>query len=664
MTRCATAAALLLIVGLTPAAGARAQEDGGVALERYLEALADARLLARETGTVERLREQVARAEERYFDQRYDAAALLLYEVVESPRFADFRGLPEFQGAELMLATALEKLGALRTASRYLVRILERGPSDNNHFGPAFRKYVDVVLAGGDLARAVETLEALGPDEWPGDARNELRYLRGRAAYDAGELAKAEADLAEITKKSRFYANARYLRGVMEAAAGHLDRAEAHFCAIATTGDQDRYTFYVDDRYFEVKDLAWMALGRVAHEGGRSDDAFYYYFQVPQDSERVARAMFEAAFAMYEGEDHDTAMDLLDQLEARFPGSPFVDEAALLRGYVHLARCDFEKADRLFRRFQARFEPVVKEVGRILSSPARQGRLYEDLVAAERRAREHEDGAAGAAEERDTAWLLMTMLRSDPAFHRLHADIGTLEAEAARAGRLEAEARAIAHRLRGEERPRAAARVEGVTSEVQALEGDIAAARAVAARMTEQLDTMRRAGASAGDLRPLEERLRRIGRRIAEVERELGEQMAEGAEAEPAPAGGSGADLQGLLRRDLRYVHALPGRAAAVRAELVRAANAAALRALRDLKGRLEGELRRARIGRIDAVMGSKRRVEIQIESLAAGRFPPELQDPLRVQGLLRDDEEYWPFEGEHWADEFDEAGPLPEGGP
>ncbi|MFW5921584.1 MAG: hypothetical protein ACOCUS_07065, partial [Polyangiales bacterium] len=162
----------------------------------------------------------------------------------------------------------------------------------------------------------------------------------------------------------------------------------------------------------------------------------------------------------------------------------------------------------------------------------------------------------------------------------------------------------------------------------------------------------------------LEERLRRIGRRIAEVERELGEQRAEGAEAEPAPAGGSGADLQGLLRRDLRYVHALPGRAAAVRAELVRAANAAALRALRDLKGRLEGELRRARIGRIDAVMGSKRRVEIQIESLAAGRFPPELQDPLRVQGLLRDDEEYWPFEGEHWADEFDEAGPLPEGGP
>ena len=57
--------------------------------------------------------------------------------------------------------------------------------------------------------------------------------------------------------------------------------------------------------------------------------------------------------------------------------------------------------------------------------------------------------------------------------------------------------------------------------------------------------------------------------------------------------------------------------------------------------------------------MGSKHRVEIQIESLAAGRFPAELMDPLRMQGLLRDDEEYWPFEGEYWADEFVEGEPL-----
>jgi hypothetical protein len=70
---------------------------------------------------------------------------------------------------------------------------------------------------------------------------------------------------------------------------------------------------------------------------------------------------------------------------------------------------------------------------------------------------------------------------------------------------------------------------------------------------------------------------------------------------------------------------------------------------------RLDGLARRARIGRIDAVMGSKRRIEMQIASLAAGRFPAELRDPLAVQGLLADDEEYWPFEGEDWPDEYEE---------
>ncbi|MCB9616884.1 MAG: hypothetical protein H6722_30995, partial [Sandaracinus sp.] len=122
-----------------------------------------------------------------------------------------------------------------------------------------------------------------------------------------------------------------------------------------------------------------------------------------------------------------------------------------------------------------------------------------------------------------------------------------------------------------------------------------------------------------------------------------------------------GEDVRALRREDARRARRFPRRVVEMRERLSGAANEAALRSLRGLRERLGGLLRRARIGRIDAVMGSKRRIEIQIESLAAGRFPPELVDPLRVQGLLRDDEEYWPFEGEYWSDEFDETIPLDE---
>ncbi|MFI5290100.1 MAG: hypothetical protein ACHQ17_10645, partial [Polyangia bacterium] len=77
-------------------------------------------------------------------------------------------------------------------------------------------------------------------------------------------------------------------------------------------------------------------------------------------------------------------------------------------------------------------------------------------------------------------------------------------------------------------------------------------------------------------------------------------------------------------------------------------------KALVDLRGRLDDLLRRARLGKIDAVVGSKRNLEKQIEDLAAGRFPPEMYGRLHIEGLIGDDEEYWPPEPEIWLDEYE----------
>jgi len=663
---------LLALLVAAPAAGqepaepeptqppARAAEDV-IPLHAYLAALSERRLLAAETGSVERLRDLVRQGEELFLTQRYHDAALVLFEVAESPRFADFVELDEFRGAEFMLARSLEQLGALRSASRFLERIIARGSADP-YFGPAYRKFVDVALASGDLAGAIQRVEALGSDALPPDPRNELRYLHGRERYDAGEFAEAEDFFSEITRRSRFFANAQYLRGAMAARRGDLEEAEARFCTITTTGDRERFTFYVDDRYFEVKDLARLALGRVAHEGGRADDAFYYYFQVPADSDRVAEALFEAAYSMYEGGDLETAVDLLDQLEVRFPQSPFVDEAALLRGYVHLGRCEFEQANRLFVRFAERFTPIVREVRTILHNPARQARLFEELLSAERQAQERERQDPQGADEAVgvTAGLLMAMLQVDPEFYRLHADVRTLGSEAARAGRLATELAAIGARVHGGDRPREAAEVEDNWDETAELTRDIESGRATLANLTEQIDVFRRApNAPRDQVLAVEAQVRTLSERLGALERQLNEAIAAVAEGQDDEVGGE--SLDDLLRRDVAHARRMPARVARTRAHLVEAGNEIALRAVGQLAARLGGGLRRARIGRIDAVMGSKRRIEIQIESLSAGRFPPELRDPLSMQGLLRDDEEYWPFEGDLWDDEFEETDSVDE---
>ena len=182
--------ALLLDVGVhaqepaatpPPAADSKTTQPD---LAHYLQTLASQRLLTIESGSVEQLRALVAEGEKSYLAGDNDAAAILLLEAVESPRFADFHGFDEYAAAEHMAGNALARLGSLQTARRYLERAIERGPS-STYYGPSVRAYSNVALELGDVQVAADWLgkhEATMTE----DAKNELRYLRARARYDAG----------------------------------------------------------------------------------------------------------------------------------------------------------------------------------------------------------------------------------------------------------------------------------------------------------------------------------------------------------------------------------------------------------------------------------------------------------------------------------------------
>jgi hypothetical protein len=126
-------------------------------------------------------------------------------------------------------------------------------------------------------------------------------------------------------------------------------------------------------------------------------------------------------------------------------------------------------------------------------------------------------------------------------------------------------------------------------------------------------------------------------------------------------------DLLGAARRAARPVStqgpyakeavtalALSDEARALRARLVDATAAIAEQALLDLDTRLREMLRQARLTQIDAVIGKKKKLEIEISNLREGRYPPDMFAELQLEGLMGDDEEYWPFEGEYWSDEYE----------
>jgi hypothetical protein len=324
---------------------------------------------------------------------------------------------------------------------------------------------------------------------------------------------------------------------------------------------------------------------------------------------------------------------------------------------VHLDRCEFEEANRLFVRFAETFEPIRDEVERILATDSRRERIAEDLLAIEDASETPVPRDGEVVERPDARTMLLGLLRVDPTFFRLDAELRMLDAESralGAAGRSDRRDRGAPHGRRragrgrgpdGLDRGRSGGRAPGPRDRAHLAPRDGRPARRDARRRC-----ARRAPRAARDRHPRDagspardrvEPRRRRSRRTRSSSPRPPTRARRASRRSCAPTATSRA----------RSTAAAPPCASASWPR----STPYTVRALEQLRARLGSSLRRARIGRIDAVMGSKRRIELQIESLSAGRFPPELLDPLRIQGLLRDDEEYWPFEGELWRDEFEE---------
>ncbi len=633
----------------------RAAPPRDAPIARYLAELTRIGLVDVATGSEQTLAAEVGRAEALLRDGASIEAAVALYAVVESPRFRDFSDSVEFQNAEYYLGVSLARSGAYGAALDHLARVLARGP-DATYFAPAHRRMVDIALETRDHRGVLDRLiRATARRAIPVEAAGERAYLRARVAYDAGQLTQADAELDRITRRSRMYSSAVYLRGLIRMRRGQLRGAAEALCEIAATPDDNKFTFVVDERYFNVKDLARLGLGRIAHEQGDYDDAYYHYFQIPDDSERLPEALFEAAWSMYQKREVGTARDLVAEMRTSFPDVPLAPEAGLLAGYVELADCKFDQAQRHYDRLVAELTPVVAELAAIRRSPARRSALFDRALA---RWRAEKDDPAPARRRRPTAPAdkVLALLRLDPEFVRLHDAVSGLRRAAGDAPHVVGEWRRLAARMRG-------TKVAAVAGERSARgRGRRRSGRARPGRVPPG----RRRGARAGRAAPRRAqpapsraptprprtsawpRCRRRSRRWRRRPRQASETADEGL------AGSQSGGLGRMVAADLAAARRLESAAARLADELGRAADQLSHRALEQLYRDTRRVLDKARLGKIDAVIGQKRRLEIEVQDLAAGRFPAELHGRLWEAGLIGDDEEYWPFEGEFWADEYE----------
>src|SRR5690349_5545399 len=114
-------------------------------LGRYLTDLEQSGAIPHETGSLEKIKEALNHAEEALTGGNPQAAATLLYGIVDSPRYADWNDSADYEEAEFLLGRALLGGGAYRSAERYFLRIIARGPKQP-YFIAAYRGLVDGAL--------------------------------------------------------------------------------------------------------------------------------------------------------------------------------------------------------------------------------------------------------------------------------------------------------------------------------------------------------------------------------------------------------------------------------------------------------------------------------------------------------------------------------------
>jgi hypothetical protein len=603
------------------------------AMAAYNRALAERRLEASEPLTPTSLGERLLAVQELQGAGRRDEVIGTLVHLVESPRFVDFADSDQGHAAVYTLGDALASAGAHEPARGYLKRLLPLSPTDT-YARRAVRRLAEIALDTEIIAPILEDLKAVPAAGQPEETRGEIAYLNGRARELANDPDGAFKFYAQVTEKSRFWAQAVYLSGLIEVERGRLREGENLFCKVADPARSAKTApFFADANFFAVRDLARLALGRVAHEQFRFDDARYYYYLVPQDSERLAEALYESATTRYERKDYEGARELLDELKALGVHHRYEDEAWILSAYIDLARCHFEEADAQLRGFIVAYEPVRDAARKLATDDRGLLRLLEA-------SRLGSDAAAESGGTPDVARTIAALVRVDAGFGTITKRLAQLDQEMSG--------------LRGsmgqlDDMNRTLATAGGVRPSSEGLGGEgpgesAARARAEADGVRRQIEALEQARAPAGEIAALRGKLDQI------------ESALRGArEGTPGPgsAGQGGPDLPGLLRTDRGQAGDLYAAAQAARAKLVEARTALAKDAVNRLKLRLSRLLRRARLGRIESVLGRKRALELEVEALAAGVLPQAALDSLEAPRYLKDSEEYWPFEGDDWPDEY-----------
>ncbi len=273
----------------------------------------------------------------------YERAALGFYTLVESEALTTGA---LHQDSQWYLAECLFQLENWNTALAAYGDIIAVGDS-HPYLGEAVRRTLEIygILRDNDRFYNVYRTYVLSGRVPASDG---VKYTVAKSFYRQGEWGRAKAMFTELPAKSRWYPQARYFTGTILAAEGEFDAALAEFRRVeAVKGGDSR-----------LRELVYLAIGRIHYELGNYREAVESYQRVPSSSPYFADQLYEITWTYIKQSAWQEAIDSVEIFTVAFPDHPYTVRMRLVEGHLHRKSEQFERALATYEGVVDEYSPV------------------------------------------------------------------------------------------------------------------------------------------------------------------------------------------------------------------------------------------------------------------------------------------------------------------
>ena len=261
--------------------------------------------------------------------------------------------------AEYHLAQGLERMGFSFSAFAHYAAIVSAGPAN-----PYYLKAIDAAASAAERLRddvvAPNLFEKAYGEPISALAPQRLARIRASLAllgYRAGRYERAARLAEQVPPGTEAYPQAQYVTGLLQERTDPQSAA-ATFRALAVLPGAEG----------ELKELAWMALGRTLYALHRYAEASAAYANVPRFSRHWDEALFEGAYADLQKGDPGGALGKLHSLQSPHLSDEFVPESLNLMAILYQQRCLYHEVKKVLAQFDREYLPMRDQMKKVLQS--------------------------------------------------------------------------------------------------------------------------------------------------------------------------------------------------------------------------------------------------------------------------------------------------------